>query len=136
MSDVQAETIAQELRATLEDLAGASFVGPDARTLHFTFDRQEILEAAYLTVIMDGFRVADEAREVMLRFATFHEFNVLGNGLWLRSTRNLSTNASFPQGPILMWRGGHVPLFGVDADGFWSVQMTYLLLPPFAHLVG
>jgi hypothetical protein len=137
MSDVQAETHATELRAALEDLAGASFIGPDARALRFTFDRQEIFDGAYLTIALDGFKGIEEARAVMLRFATFHEFNVLGNALWLRNFRNLATTASFPQGPILMWRGEHgAPRFGVDEAGYWSVQMTYLLLPPFAHVVG
>lgn len=134
---VQAEPAAAQLRLQMENSAGASFIGPDARTLQFSFDRQQNYPLAYLTVAMDGFGSADEARNEMFGFAMVHAFNVLGNQVQLRRTVGGIAPAGYPQGSVLMWRGeGGTPRFGVDGDGFWSVQMTYCLLPPFAHVVG
>ena len=133
-----ADQAATQLRQQIEGNAGASWIGPDARRLRFAFDRAgESFPLAYLTVAFDGFASADEARGEMLLFALGHEFNVLGNPVRLRRSPGLATDAGFPQGAVLMWRGeGGTPRFGADADGIWSVQMTYCLLPPFAHVVG
>lgn len=130
-----ATEIAEQLREQIERQAGASFVGPDARSLTFTFDRAETYPLNYLTAIFDGFSTAEEARAEMFNFALSHNFNVLGNQVQLRRVLGLTPAAGYPQGAILIWRGGHTPLFGADADGVWSVQMTYCLLPPFAHVV-
>ena len=74
----------------MEESAGASFDGPDARTLQFTFDRQETYAQPYLTVIFDGFQSADEARNEMFTFALGHPFNVLGNPVRLQRSSNLT----------------------------------------------
>lgn len=131
------EAANRQLREQLENSAGAASTGPDSRTLQFTFDRQHNFAVAYLTAIFDGFQSVEEARLEMFQFALTHNFNVLGNIVQLRRSQGLmqSEGSEFPQGSVLVWRGGHHPLFGVDADGFWSVQMTYLLLPPWASLV-
>lgn len=131
-----AANAATQLRERLESNAGASFVGPDARTLRFSFDRQENYSLSYLTVILDGFNNADEATREMFTFALTHAFNVLGNAVNLTRRADFTRAASYPQGSILIWRGGHTPLFGADAEGVWSVQMTYCLLPPFAHVIS
>jgi len=132
----QAQAAAIALREQLETNAGAAFVGPDARTLQFTFDRTENHTLSYLTVAMDGFTSVDEAQREMFSFALGHAFNVLGNQVRFQRSPGLAP-AGFPQGSILMWRGeGGTPRFGVDADGVWSVQMTHCLLPPFAHVVS
>ena len=131
------EAANKQLREQLENSAGAAFTGADARSLRFTFDRENEFALTYLTVIFDGFSSAEEARSEMFQFALTHNFNVLGNTVQLRRSQGLiQTEGDFPQGSVLVWRGGHHPLFGVDAEGFWSVQMTYLLLPPWAHVVG
>jgi hypothetical protein len=123
------------LRQQIEANAAAALVGPDARTLRFTFDHTDNFDLNYLTVIMDGFQSTDEAHKEMFGFALGHAFNVLGNQVRLQRSADLAP-AGFPQGSVLIWRGGHTPLFGADADGVWSVQMTYCLLPPFAHVVN
>jgi hypothetical protein len=133
----EAEAAAAALREEIEGHAGAAFTGPDARTLQFTFDRAENHTQSYLTIAMDGFASAGEAQREMFGFALGHPFNVLGNQVRLQRSGGLAPMGGFPQGTILIWRGeGGMPRFGVDADGIWSVQMTYCLLPPFAHVVS
>ena len=135
MSD---DTAAQseQLRQQIESQAGAAFVGADARGLIFTFDREQNHTLNYLTAVFDGFASAEEARAEMFSFVLGHAFSVLGNRVELRRIVGLAPASGFPQGAVLVWRGGHTPLLGVDQDGVWSVQMTYCLLPPFAHVVG
>lgn len=131
------EILGQTLRTTLEGGAGASFVGPDARTLTYTFDRDASFVVPYLTVAFDGFQEARNASQEMLQFAVSHTFHISGNAVTLGRSPIPDPAGQFPSGSILMWRGeGGTPRFGVDGDGYWSVIMTYLLLPPFAHVTG
>jgi hypothetical protein len=123
------------LREQIEANAGASYVGPDARSVEFSFDNVSFHQQSYLTIIMDGFASADDARREMLAFAVQHSFTALDNPVLLQRVRPIP-GAIYPQGPVLIWRGGHTPLFGVDADQIWSAQMTYCPLPPFAHIQG
>jgi hypothetical protein len=123
------------LREQIEANAGASFVGPDARSVEFSFDNVSFHQQSYLTIILDGFASAGDAHREMLAFAVQHPFPVLGNPVRLHRNPPVP-GAIYPQGPIMIWRGGHTPLFGVDADGVWSVQMTYCVLPPFARVAS
>lgn len=140
MSD-DADTAARALRARVEANAGAALIGPDARTLRFTFDRATEFTLAYLTVAMDGFPSAAKAADEMAIFMQSKVFDVLGSPVRLQRAPAFGADPQapgpFPPGTLIIWRGeGGTPRFGADADGIWSVQLTYLLLPAFAHVTG
>lgn len=126
----------EQLRVGLEASAGAASEGPNARTVTYTFDGTNNFSVPYLTVIFDGFKSGEHATQNMFQFALGHTFHISGNAVMLTRSPVPDPAGQFVSGSHLIWRGDHTPVLGVDGDGFWSVQMTYLLLPAFARVIG
>ena len=126
----------ERLRIGLENATGAASEGPNARTVTYTFDGNNNFVVPYLTVIFDGFKSGEHASQNMFGFALGHVFHISGNAVTLSRSPVPDPAGQFASGSHLIWRAGHTPTFGVDSDGFWSVQMTYLLLPAFARVIG
>jgi hypothetical protein len=138
MSDQQDDpaVLSERLRTGLENSAGAASIGPNARTVTYTFDGDSNFTVPYLTAVFDGFKSGEHASQNMFGFAISHVFHISGNSVTLSRSQVPDPAGQFASGSHLIWREGHTPLLGFDADGFWSVQMTYLLLPAFARVIG
>jgi hypothetical protein len=140
MSDTT-QQVADDLRLNMEFHAGLVLTGPDAPSVGYSFDKQNHYTINYLKVALGGFSGPDELKAQALRFVMAREFIVHGNPVrlqrvWTQQAPGQFTapvSETYPQGIILVWREGCVPAVELDEDT-WSVEMTYCLLPPFAHV--